>query len=141
MSRNVLWAALLLAGSAQADVFSVIWTYPDQPVVPITGFRIYCGLQPGGPYDGSPVAVAGTTDRMAQLTFEQSEKRYCVVAAGNETGESMPSNEITLVSKPNAPVDFRVDGMAPTGTPPEAMTPATAARPQGARAIPLPAPR
>jgi hypothetical protein len=134
------------ACEAQADVFAVQWTYPEAPVVPITGFRVYCGAVLGGPYDPAPVAVVGSNERQTQITVAQPDKRYCVVAAFNETADSLYSNELTLVSKPNAPVDFVVSGMQPNAAGAAAQPPAQQAqpavqRPQGARAVPLPAPR
>jgi hypothetical protein len=145
MNTRVALFALLsaLACDARADVFAVTWTYPDAPVVPIVGFRVYCGATPGGPYEPGPVAAVGANERQTQVTVAQPDKRYCVVAAYNEATDSLPSNELTLVSKPNAPVDFAINGMQPNASgaaAPQQSQPA-AARPQGARAVPLPAPR
>jgi hypothetical protein len=133
----------LLSPAAWADVLSVVWTYPDPPAVPIVGFHVWCGNSPGV-YDQGAVAAVGASERSAQISIGQSDKRYCAVTAYNEAADSLYSNEVVLVSKPNAPIDFAISGMAPNtagAPPPPPGSAPQAVKPGGVRAVPLPAPR
>lgn len=144
MLKFLLAGLLLLAFAPRlhADVLTVVWTYPDQPTVPISGFRVWCGSVPGG-YDPGPVAATGPAERSTSVSIAQPDRRYCAVTAFNEASDSMFSNEVVLVSKPNAPVEFAISGMAPNSA--EAPPPPPGSAPQsvrpgapGARVLPAP---
>lgn len=143
--RFVLLLGLILAfiPRSHADVLSVMWTYPDQPTVPITGFRVWCGVGPGV-YDPGPVAATGPAERSTQISIAQSDKRYCAVTAHNEASDSMFSNEVVLVSKPNAPIEFAISGTSPNSAeapPPPPGTAPQSVGPQRPGVRVLPAPR
>lgn len=134
---GLLLCALLMCPLAHADVLTVVWTYPDQPSVPISGFHVWCGSTSGA-YDPGPVAATGSAERSASISIAQPDKRFCAVTAFNEASDSMYSNEVILVSRPNAPIEFGISGMAPNSAeappPPPGTAPQSVQRP-GARVL------
>lgn len=92
----ILWASLAMAQVQRNRTLT--WDYPDQSQ--ITGFRLYWGTAPGGPYTlGKIEILKGQTTASVQLP---RGTYYFVCTAFNPDSESEFSNEATTTIYDNA---------------------------------------
>jgi hypothetical protein len=104
----LIFAALLLAGSAEAEVWDlnrvkIQWDYSAADQAGITYFRAKCGTQPGGPYTLTARVAPTLREALVSLIIAGNGTYACTVSAvlewKNTAGtiealESANSNEV-----------------------------------------------
>jgi hypothetical protein len=100
-------ALALLAPGALADTRGFAWDYPAAQVSNIDGFKFYCGTA-AGQWEPAPKATIPPTIQTTTITIPPGATWFCVVRAYKAADESGPSNEISVVGRPDTPSNLRL---------------------------------
>jgi len=96
-----------LVSVARADSRGFQWDYPPAQLANIDGFKFYCGPA-AGQWDAAPKATIPSTSQTSTITIPAGATWWCVVRAYKGAEQSGPSNEVSVVGRPDAPTNLRV---------------------------------